>query len=117
VLWSPNSRRVAINDYAGSDYTNNVVVSVDKDVPPIDLKKLLSQLQPRLAILESDHLYLSAKKWKSDSEIELIAWGHDSARENGFCQCFLVSLKGSIQQCRLSFAGSDPEEYCDKIKK
>src|SRR6266568_9468100 len=38
VLWSPDSHYVAINDYAGSDYTNNLVYSVDQTEPPIDLQ-------------------------------------------------------------------------------
>jgi len=117
ALWSPDSRRIAINDYAGSDYTNNIVVSIDRDVPPIDLKKRLLQSKPKQDVLESDHLYLSAREWKSESEIELIAWGHDSGRKRGFCRCFLMSLEGSIQQCRLPADGADSEEYCDKIKK
>lgn len=117
VLWSPDSRRIAINDYAGSDYTNNVVVSVDQSAPTIDLKKWLLQSKPKQNILGSDHLYLSANEWKSESEIQLLAWGHDSGRKVGFCRCFLVTLGGSIQQCRLSVTGDDSEEHCDKIKK
>jgi len=117
VVWSPNSRWVAINDYAGSDYTNNIVFSVDQSTPPIDLKKLLLQAKPRQDILESDHLYLSASEWKSEKEIKLVAWGHDSERKIGFCRCFLISLGGSAWQCRLSVVGDDPEGYCDKIKK
>ena len=117
VVWSPNSRWVAINDYAGSDYTNNVVLSIDKSTPPIDLKKLLLQSKPKLDILGSDHLYLSASEWKSEREIEVVAWGHDSERKIGFCRCFLISLEGLIRQCSLPVVGDDPEGYCNKIKK
>src|SRR5260370_25321593 len=101
VIWSPDSRWIAINDYAGSDYTNNVVVSIDRDAPPIDLKQRLLQSKPKQRILESDHLYLSASEWKSQSEIQLVAWGHDSGRKIAFCRCFLMSLGGSIRQCPL----------------
>jgi len=117
VVWSPDSRWIAINDYAGSDYTNNVVVSIDRSAPPIDLKKRLLQSRPKQQILESDHLYLSASEWKSPSEIQLVAWGHDSGRKMAFCRCFLMSLGGSIRQCHLSIVGDDPEGHCDKIKK
>jgi len=117
VVWSPDSRWIAINDHAGSDYTNNVVVSIDRSTPPIDLKKLLLQSKPKLDILESDHLYLSASEWKSEREIELVAWGHDSGRKIGFCRCFLMSLEGSIRQCSLPALGDDPEGYCQKINK
>ena len=117
VVWSPDSRWIAINDYAGSDYTDNVVLSTDRSTPPIDLKKLLLQSKPKQDILESDHLYLSASEWKSEREIELVAWGHDSGRKIGFCRCFLMSLEGSSRQCSLPVLGDDPEGYCDKIKK
>ena len=117
ATWSPDSRWIAINDYAGSDYTNNVVVSIDRDVTPIDLKKRLLQSKPKQDILRSDHLYLSTKGWKSESEIRLLAWGHDSGQKTGFCRCFLMSLAGPIQQCRLPSGAADPEEYCEKVKK
>jgi hypothetical protein len=117
VIWSPDSRWIAINDYAGSDYTNNVVVSIDRDTPPIDLKQRLLQSKPKQRILESDHLYLSASEWKSQSEIQLVVWGHDSGRKIAFCRCFLMSLGGSIRQCHLPVTGDDPEGYCQNIKK
>ncbi len=115
VLWSPDSRWIAINDYAGSDYTNNVVVSIDRSTPSIDLKERLLQSKPKQSILKSDHLYLTASEWKSESEIDLLAFGHDSERKITFCRCFLMSLKGEIQQCSLP-GGADTEEYCVKIK-
>jgi hypothetical protein len=115
VNWSPDSLWIAINDYAGSDYTNNVVLSVDRSTPSIDLKERLLQSKPKRSILGSDHLYLTASEWKSESEIELLAYGHDSERRISFCRCFLMSLKGSIQQCRLP-EGKDSEDYCVKIQ-
>lgn len=117
VLWSPDSRWIIVNDYAGSDYTNNVIISIERNVPPIDLKKHLLQSKPKQDVLESDHLYLSAREWKSESDIELLAWGHDSGRKISFCKCFLMSLDGSVRQCRLPDAADDPEGYCDKLKK
>lgn len=116
ALWSPDSRWVAINDYAGSDYTNNKVVSTDRSVPSIDLKERLLQSEPKQNILKSDHLYLTASEWKSESEIELLAYGHDSERRISFCRCFLISLKGTVQQCTIAAEGRDDEEYCVKIK-
>lgn len=117
VIWSPDSRWIAINDYAGSDYTNNVVVSIDQGTPSIDLKQRLLQAKPKQRILESDHLYLSASEWKSQSEIQLLAWGHDSGRKKAFCRCFVVSLGGSIRQQHVSVTGDDPEGYCENLKK
>jgi len=52
---------VAINDYAGSDYTRNLVYSVDKNEPPIDLQKQLDRglSEHGQELPEADHLYMS----------------------------------------------------------
>jgi hypothetical protein len=50
VLWSPDSRRIVINDYAGTDYTNNLVVSIYRDAPPIDRRSgFFNQIQNRMS--------------------------------------------------------------------
>lgn len=115
ALWSPNSRWIAINDYAGSDYTNNMVVSVERGARPIDLKERLLQSEPKQSVLKSDHLYLTASEWKSESEIELLAYGHDSERRISFCRCFLISLNGGTQQCSLPGV-KDSEDYCVNLQ-
>lgn len=115
ALWSPDSRWIAINDYAGSDYTNNMVVSIERGARSIDLKEKLLQSEPKQSILKSDHLYLTASEWKSESEIELLAYGHDSERRISFCRCFLISLKGGAQQCSLPGA-KDSEDYCVNLQ-
>jgi len=115
ALWSPDSRWIAINDYAGSDYTNNMVVSIERGTQPIDLKKKLLQSEPKQNILKSDHLYLTASEWKSEGEIELLAYGHDSERRISFCRCFLTSLNGGTQQCSLPGL-KDSEDYCVNLQ-
>jgi hypothetical protein len=115
VVWSPNSRSIAINDFAGSDYTNNLLISLDRNVPSIDLKERLLLSEPKQSVLRSDHVYLAVSEWKSENEMELLAYGHDSKRRVSFCRCFLMSLKGRIQQCRLPEA-TDSEDYCVKLE-
>jgi hypothetical protein len=73
VVWSPDNRWIAINDFAGSDYTNNLLLSVDRSVPPIDLKERLLRSEPKQSVLKSDHLYVAAIEWESESEIKLLA--------------------------------------------
>jgi len=117
VLWSPDSHYVAINDYAGSDYTNNLVYSVDQSEPPIDLRKQLDRSLPEhgLEIPEADHLYMSAIKWLSHEQLEFLVWGHGGGK--GFCRCYLLSLTGSAGQCQLRVPKSNPEAYCEALKK
>lgn len=70
VLWSPDSRSIVINDFAGSDYTNNLLVSVDRRGPPIDLKERLLRSEPKQGVLKSDHLYIAGIEWESREEDE-----------------------------------------------
>ncbi len=117
VLWSPDSHHVAINDYAGSDHTNNLVYSVDQSDPPIDLQKQLDRGLPehRREIPEAEHLYMSVIKWRSDEQLEFLVWGHGGGK--GFCQCYLLSLTGKVGQCQLRMPKSNPEDYCEAMKK
>jgi hypothetical protein len=115
VVWSPDSRWIAINDFAGSDYTNNLLVSVDRRAPSIDLQERLLHAEPQQSVLKSDHLYVAAVEWKAEGELELLAYGHDSQRRISFCRCFLISLKGRVQQCRLPNA-RDSEDYCVNLE-
>jgi hypothetical protein len=114
VLWSPDSRWIVINDFAGSDYTNNLLVSVDRRGPPIDLKERLLRSEPKQSVLKSDHLYIAAIEWESESEIKLLAYGHDSERRISFCRCFQMSLEGKVEQCQVPNA--EDEDYCVKLE-
>lgn len=120
VVWSPDSRRIAINDYAGSDYTNNLVYSIDHDGEPIDLQKQLDRTLARYKWKETpqaDHFYMSVLRWTSRDNLKLIAWGHGGEPTRGFCRCFFLNLAdGTGRQCHLDTTG-DPEGYCEKIKK
>src|SRR5216684_899985 len=109
VVWSPDSRWIAINDHAGSDYTNNLVLSVDQNAPPIDLKRQLLQSERFADIPESDHLYMSAIKWRSEKVLQFIVWGHGGGSAAGFCRSFSLSLDGKVQQLPLPRNGApDP---------
>jgi hypothetical protein len=119
VLWSPDSHYVAINDYAGSDYTNNLVYSVDKNEPPINLQKQLDRGLPEhwREIPEADHLYMSVLRWRPRRQVEFLVWGHGGEDSKGFCQCYLLSLTGKVGRCQLRIPKSDPEDYCERTKK
>jgi hypothetical protein len=99
MVWSPDSRWIAINDFAGSDYTNNVVFSIDPGTQPIDLKQRLLESTPKQRIFGSDHLYLSATEWKSVGEIQLLAWGHDSGTKRNFCRCLFFVIGEQVGYC------------------
>lgn len=117
ALWSPGGQWIAINDFAGSDYTNNVVKSVRADTASVDMKEHLLRLDSKDKSLQSDHLYLSINQWKSSDTVKVLAWGHDSARGTAFCECFLVSLAGTASKCEIPANKRHSEEYCDDLSK
>ncbi len=114
VVWSPDSRWIVINDFAGSDYTNNLLVSVESKGPPIDLKERLLRSEPKQGTLKSDHLYIAAIEWESEREMKLLAYGHDSERRISFCRCFQMSLEGRVEQCHVP--NPEDEDYCVKLE-
>ena len=120
VVWSPDSQRFAINDYAGSNYTNNLVYSVDPKEPPVDLQKQMDLgglPEPGRKIQEVDHLYYSVINWRSANEVKLLAWGHGGQPSRSFCWCLLLTLDGKARRCRVHASGADPEDYCGRISK
>ncbi len=118
ALWSPDSRHIAVNDYAGSNVTLNVVLSVSGQAPPIDLNERVLDSIPGRRIPRTDHLYMSVIGWRSNDEMELIAFGHISELDkpaDGFCLGFSVTLEGKVQPRGLPDTGPDPEGYCWKL--
>ena len=120
ALWSPDSQHVAVNDYIGSNVSQSLVLSVSGKAPPINVSERVLQAMSGDDIRKADHLYVSVVRWRSGDELELIAFGHTSERENptkGFCLCFSVTLEGTVQQRRLPDTGPDLEGYCWKLAK
>ncbi len=119
VLWSPDSQRIAVNDYAGSDFTRNVVYSVDPDQTPFDVQRTLGQAAARKdqRLPAADHLYMSVTKWESDRELDVLVWGHGGEVSHGFCECRILTLAGEIRECRRKIPEADPEDYCERNSK
>lgn len=112
VVWSPDSRWIAIDDFAGSNITNNLLVSVDQSIPSINVNERLLRAEPKQWILKADHLYVAVTEWESRSEIKLLAYGHDSEQRKSFCRCFRMSLEGKVETCHVPNA--EDEDYCVK---
>ena len=121
AVWSPDSSMIAVNDYAGSDYTENRVLSADGERPPIDLKAELKEHLPPdklRELLGNDHVYLSVTKWLSRDDLQIMAWGHGEVSPGGFCRCYVLSLASKdSRECPVPHKAGDPEESCEKLKK
>ena len=57
VVWAPDSRHFALNDYAGSDFTNTHIIAVDESVPRIDIQMKSS---PMSDVWREDHEYFAS---------------------------------------------------------
>lgn len=121
VVWAPDSKKILINNYAGSDHTMNLIFYIDEKKLQIDLKYLLMQHlteKEKQTVENNDHVYLSGLEWIDNNNLRVIVWGHGSFNPEGFCKCYILKISGGIRQCEDSFVKKkiDSEEYCEKIK-
>lgn len=81
LVWSPDSRRFAMNDYAGSNYTEVGIYSVDESAPKIDLQKeILDQdkrLRERVKLVGFGHDYFGVARWLDAQRVVVHDWGHN----------------------------------------
>jgi hypothetical protein len=122
IVWSPDSRHLVLNDYGGSDYTNNFFYDSAAGRQLADIKRtLLGRLtgKERGQITGNDHVYLSGYQWLDGDTVAVIVYGHGDHDRRGFCRCHALTLSGRVGPCT-GFAvprDSDPEEYCDKMSR
>jgi hypothetical protein len=110
VVWSPDSRHSAINDYAGSDYTETSIVSVDEKTPSIDVRKEINSKSD--VTLSGDHEYFGVAYWIDNRRVVV----HHSGYGNGgptYCECFVYVLNGRVRKCTRQPDPSD-DDFCER---
>lgn len=122
LVWSPDSTKLILNDYAGSDYTINLIFSITKQKPILDLRKSLIQKMPkfeRKRAIFNDHVYVSGLEWIGNQQIMTIVWGHGDHNPKGFCECYIFSVNGNTSHCKTHKHKNceDAEEVCERLKK
>lgn len=122
AIWSPDSQKILINNYAGSDYTLNLILYIKREILPINLQHELIRYmttKEQQNVKNNDHVYFSALKWMDDKNIKLIIWGHGAQNPDGFCKCYIYKIAVGIGQCEESFKNNnvDLESYCEQLKK
>ncbi len=108
VVWAPDSTRFALNDYAGSDFTNTYIVPIDGTTPRIDVQKEIYDKARDLA--QGHHEYFGVARWLDNRRVIVHHWGHGD--EGMFCQCYVYALYGPVQKCARQPKSSDPEQRC-----
>jgi hypothetical protein len=122
AIWSPDSQKILINNYAGSDYTLNIILYINRKIPPINLQNELIRYmtaKEQQIVKNNDHIYFSALEWIDNKNIKLIVWGHGAQNPDGFCKCYIYKMSVGIRQCEESFKKDnvDLESYCEQLKK
>ena len=112
VVWAPNSKRFALNDYAGSDFTSTYIISVDESLPKVDIQKVIVSKFKRIA--RGDHDYFGVRRWLDDRRVIVNHWGHGESQPSGFCECYIYTLNGPVKQCGVQSAGNS-EERCEEL--
>ena len=78
VLWSPDGKKLAVNDYAGSDFSKILIFSADQDSPPQDVgAELLQSLKDspdRRSLADNHHVYFAVSTWEGNDAVKLKVW-------------------------------------------
>ena len=95
AVWSPDNHHLALNYYAGSDFTETAILSVDETIPKIDVQEAIL---PKIDIPDCDHCYFGVSRWLDDRRVVVHAWGYGN-RSSLFCLCYIYTLSGSTTKC------------------
>jgi hypothetical protein len=119
VVWAPDSRHFAVNDYAGSNVADAYIVDVNEKVPRIDVTEEIvrhdSDLSQRVKLVGWDHDYFGVSRWLDERRVVVHHWGHGGSQPTAFCVCYIYTVSGSAEKCARQPRGSDPEERCAEI--
>ena len=104
VLWSPDGKKLVVNDYAGSDFSKILIFSADEDSPPQDVgSELLQSLKDspdRRSLADNHHVYFAVSSWEGNDAVRLKVWGHGEVDPKGFSRLYQYTLRGSFRRVR-----------------
>jgi hypothetical protein len=91
VLWSADSRHVAVTDWIGSNVADCYVVDTLRPVKKISVSATLPKLKEDIA---NSHFYVSCKDWLSLKTIAVEAAGHtDYSPYHDFTHRFVLDVE------------------------
>jgi len=114
VVWAPDSRHFALNDYAGSNLAETYIIAVDETEPRIDLQEEIARHQ-RVGPTAGDHEYFGVSRWLDERKVVVHHWGHGGSPTKAFCMCYIYTLNGSVEKCTRQPQASNPEQQCAEI--
>jgi hypothetical protein len=103
ILWNPDSRSFVLNDYAGSDYSECKIISVDEKVRPIDVWDKIVKgitINEQRSLLENHHVYIAAREWISPDTLKVRVWGYGNVNHSGFTRFYIYDKKLGVQRVK-----------------
>ena len=110
VVWSPDSGHFAVDDGAGSDYTETKILSAHEGAPEADVQKeilMRARNAPR-----GHHEYFYVAYWIDPSRVVVYHWGYGEQVPKWFCECYVYRLNGSVRKCARQ--PRDSERVCQE---
>jgi hypothetical protein len=96
VLWAPTSNAFVVNDYDTSDESRPILFTAPWTNSYVDLRdKLVEYLRSRDAarsVLGNHHVYFSAEKWLSGTEVLCKVTGYGDVNPQGFSKQYVYEL-------------------------
>ncbi len=85
VLWSPNGRRMIINDYGGSDYAFPIIFSFDGNIESINVEdKVRRELADNRSIIGNHHVFIIGTEWLGEDKVKIKIYGYGDVDPKGF---------------------------------
>lgn len=83
VAWSPDSRAIFVNDFAGSDWSTCVIFFTDGE-KSIDIRQELAGRADWEGLLSNHHSYVEAIDWLDSETVKVRIHGYGDQRPAGF---------------------------------
>jgi hypothetical protein len=103
ILWNPDSESFVLSDYAGSDYSECKIISVQDRVPSIDVWDRIVKgitLRQQRTLLKNHHVCIETKEWISPDTPKVKIWRYGDVNPSGFTRFYTYDKKLGVRHVR-----------------
>ncbi len=101
VLWSPDSKKLVVNDYTGSSSATSLIFFVDRSAT-LDLQKellkSLGESPDKISLTDNHHVYVVVSKWVDGQRVRLRVWGYGEVDPKGFSWQYVYTVGKSFRR-------------------
>jgi hypothetical protein len=85
ILWSPDSKCLAGNEYGPGNYADCIILRLHKKVQKITVTNLLTKIpEVKQHFTENQRVFVLAEKWLSNTLLKISIHGYGEFDKNGF---------------------------------